>query len=169
MRKTILTLSAAALAVTGGVAYAQKGERADTNGDGVITLAEMQAKSAERFARMDAAIQAAETMPPDITRSGAGDFLTDMLAEDQEDGVTRIVMHSVVWQYIPAHERDRINTLMETSGAAATDEAPLAWVSLEANRDTHRHELSVRYWPGGEEWTKLGTAHPHGEWVEWDL
>ncbi|WP_128892183.1 DUF2332 domain-containing protein [Erythrobacter sp. HKB08] len=122
-----------------------------------------------RFARMDAAIEAAETMPPDITRSGAGDFLTDVLAEDQEDGVTRIVMHSVVWQYIPAHERDRINTLMETSGAAATDEAPLAWVSLEANRDTHRHELSVRYWPGGEEWTKLGTAHPHGEWVEWGL
>ncbi|MDG5751826.1 hypothetical protein P8R33_11965 [Qipengyuania sp. XHP0211] len=53
MRKTILSLSAAALALTGGVAFAQKGERADANGDGVITLAEMQARSAERFARMD--------------------------------------------------------------------------------------------------------------------
>lgn len=121
-----------------------------------------------RFARMDAAIEAAQTMAPEIVRSGAGDFLSDALAEPQEDGVTRMVMHSVVWQYIPAHERDRINTLMETSGAAATDDAPLAWVSLEANRDTHRHELSVRYWPGGEAWVKLGTAHPHGQWVEWE-
>lgn len=121
-----------------------------------------------RFARMDAAIAAAETMPPDIERMGAADFLAEVLAEDQQPGTTRMVMHSVVWQYIPAHERGRIKTLMETAGAAATDETPLAWVSLEANRDTHRHELSVRYWPDGEEWQKLGTAHPHGNWVEWE-
>ncbi|MEZ5693987.1 MAG: DUF2332 family protein, partial [Altererythrobacter sp.] len=36
------------------------------------------------------------------------------------------------------------------------------------NRKTFRHELKVRYWPGGEESTLLGCAHPHGEWVEWN-
>lgn len=65
MRKLAFSLSAAALALTlglggAGAALAQHhgGERgpagADTNGDGVISLAETKAKAAERFARMDA-------------------------------------------------------------------------------------------------------------------
>ena len=57
MKKTILALSAAALALTGTTAIAQyrgAGHNADTNGDGTVTLAEMQSQSAERFARMDA-------------------------------------------------------------------------------------------------------------------
>lgn len=57
MRKTYLGISVAALALTGAtVALAQHGERhnPDTNGDGTITLAEMQAHGAEMFARMDA-------------------------------------------------------------------------------------------------------------------
>ena len=76
-------------------------------------------------------------------------------------------MHSVMWQYVGAVERERITGLVEEAGALASMDAPLAWVSLEANRDTHRHELMVRYWPGGAEWAHLGTAHPHGAWVEW--
>ena len=56
MNKTFLTLSAAVLALTGTAAIAQHrgGENLDTDGDGRITLAEMQATSAARFARMDA-------------------------------------------------------------------------------------------------------------------
>ena len=56
MNKTFLTLSAAVLALTGTAAIAQHrgGENPDTDGDGRITLAEMQATSAQRFARMDA-------------------------------------------------------------------------------------------------------------------
>ena len=57
MKKTILALSAAALALTGTTAIAQyrgAGHNADANGDGTVTLAEMQSQSAERFARMDA-------------------------------------------------------------------------------------------------------------------
>jgi hypothetical protein len=38
---------------------------------------------------------------------------------------------------------------------------------LETNRETFRHELVVRYWPGGAEPVKLAEAHPHGAWVEW--
>ncbi|WP_369026287.1 hypothetical protein [Qipengyuania sp. RANM35] len=56
MRKTILSLSAAALALTGaGIAYAQRGDRPnpDANGDGVVTLAEMKAHGNELFAKMD--------------------------------------------------------------------------------------------------------------------
>ena len=122
----------------------------------------------ERFARMDAAIAAANTMPPEVARETADVFVERVLAQPAEPGVTRVIMHSVVWQYVPEHQRKSVTEAIEKAGAAATADAPLAWISLEANRDTHRHELSVRYWPGGEDWQWLGVAHPHGSWVEWE-
>ena len=121
----------------------------------------------ERFVRMDAAVEAAQADPPRITRQNAGDFVADVLARDPEPGVTQVIMHSVVWQYIARPERGGITAAIETSGAAAKLDSPLAWVMLEANRDTHRHELTVRWWPGGPEPIRLATAHPHGAWVEW--
>ena len=61
MRKLTLMAAAGALAIGGAsVALAQKGdrgggmERADANGDGVITLEEAKVQGAERFAKMDA-------------------------------------------------------------------------------------------------------------------
>jgi hypothetical protein len=121
----------------------------------------------ERFARLDAAIAEARRAPPTIARSNAGAFVARVLAQEPAAGVTRVIAHSVVWQYIAADERQAITRAIEAAGAQATLEAPLAWVMLEANRDTHRHELRVRWWPGGPRWRHLGTAHPHGSWVEW--
>lgn len=122
----------------------------------------------ERFARMDAAIEIASRFPPEIEQCRAGDFIIRMLAKPSQPGVTRMIAHSVVWQYIPAEERRAITAAIEAAGARATAHSPLAWVRLEANRDTHRHELSLRWWPGGGEGVRhLATAHPHGSWVEW--
>lgn len=121
----------------------------------------------ERFARMDAAIAAAHADAPRITKCNAGDFVTDVLARPSQSGVTRVIMHSVVWQYIPAEERAAITEAIEAAGTSTTEDRPLAWVKLEANRDTHRHELTVRWWPDGPETARLATAHPHGSWVEW--
>jgi hypothetical protein len=121
----------------------------------------------ERFARMDAAVAAANTFAPEVERMRAVDFLRDRLARPQQEGTTRVLMHSVVWQYIPRDEQDRIVELMEAAGDRAREGTPLAWVSLEANRDTHRHELTVSYWPRGEMRRRLATAHPHGSWIEW--
>lgn len=122
----------------------------------------------ERFARMDAAVAAAKQAPPSIRKANAGAFVAEVLERSPQPGVTRMIMHSVVWQYIAAEERKAITAAIETAGAAATVETPLAWVMLEANRDTHRHELTVRWWPGAAEAVKLATAHPHGSWVEWE-
>lgn len=122
----------------------------------------------ERFARMDAAVEAAHRFPPEIAKASAGDFVAQVLARQPRRGVTRMIMHSVVWQYIPEAEREAITAAIEEAGAAATMDSPLVWVMLEANRDTHRHELTVRWWPGGVEAVKLATAHPHGSWVKWN-
>ncbi|MEM1195150.1 MAG: DUF2332 domain-containing protein [Pseudomonadota bacterium] len=120
-----------------------------------------------RFERMEQAIQMAHQHPPHLERKRAGQFVKEALAEKPAAGVTRVITHSVVWQYISADERKTITSAIEDAGAKAEDDAPLAWVSLEANRDTHRHELRVRYWPGGDGERLLATAHPHGAWVEW--
>ena len=76
-------------------------------------------------------------------------------------------LHSIVWQYLGAERQAAVTSAMATAGANATPERPLAWIAVEANRQTFRHELTVRYWPGGGEPQLLAAAHAHGAWVEW--
>ncbi|MXO64194.1 DUF2332 family protein [Altererythrobacter endophyticus] len=125
------------------------------------------ADAQERMARIDAAISLASTNPPDLVQQDAGDFVEEMLAAPQEPGVIRVLYHSVMWQYLPQATRERISRMMEAAAAQATAEKPLAWIRLETNRATFRHELSLRYWPGHANWVMLGEAHPHGAWVNW--
>ncbi|MEE4155137.1 MAG: DUF2332 domain-containing protein [Erythrobacter sp.] len=122
----------------------------------------------ERFERLEAAIEVAKAHPPEIARESAEKFVERVLGEAPVSGTTRIIMNSVVWQYVPADQRARITCAIETAGAQASRQTSLAWISLEANRDTHRHELTVRHWPGGrKQAVQLAVAHPHGAWIEW--
>lgn len=123
-----------------------------------------------RMARIDAAIQLASENPPEVLRQDAASFVENMLAQPQERGTTRAMFHSIMWQYMPAEAQDIITERFETAGAAATRDRPLAWVALETDPATFRHELKVRYWNGDDahgETQLLSFAHPHGAWVEW--
>ena len=122
----------------------------------------------DRIGRIEAAIALAGEQRPDLVKQDAGDFVREILVHPQEQGVTRVLYHSVMWQYLPRETRDAITAAMEAAGGEATPERPLAWVKLETNRSTFAHELMIKYWPGGsEDWTLLSQAHPHGAWVEW--
>ena len=121
----------------------------------------------QRFTRMEAAIRFASEQSPNIARTTAAHYVDRVLAAPAVSGTMRVVMHSVVWQYLDTDEKARIASAIERAGARASSDTPLAWISLEANRDSHRHELSLRYWPGGGEARTLGEAHPHGAWVRW--
>ena len=125
------------------------------------------AEAAERMARIDTAIAMAQRAAPELERMDAVDAVRDMLARPQEAGVTRVLFHTIVWQYLPEASQNAITAMMEDAGHAASAERPLAWVSLETNRATFAHELRVRYWPGGDQAVHLANAHPHGAWVEW--
>ncbi|WP_305096620.1 DUF2332 domain-containing protein [Croceibacterium aestuarii] len=125
------------------------------------------ADATERMTRLDTAIAMARQAAPDLVRQDAADFVREMLARPQQDGVTRVLFHTVMWQYLPDTSKQAISEMMETAGAEADSNRPLAWLSLETNRATFAHELRVRYWPGGEEAVHLTSAHPHGAWVEW--
>lgn len=120
-----------------------------------------------RFERMEAAIVEARLAAPDLVRMNAADFVEQELAKPQAAGTTRMLMHSIVWQYVPADQQERVTAAMERAGAAATPERPLAWVALEANRVLHIHEMVVRYWPGSEAGEVVTRAHPHGAWIGW--
>jgi hypothetical protein len=120
-----------------------------------------------RMERIEAAARLAAEKPPLLERKDAGDFVEERLEMPQEAGVTRVLYHSVMWQYLPETTRRSITAAMEQAGVHATAARPLAWVRLETNRETFKHELSIRYWPGGEEPVILSEAHPHGAWIEW--
>jgi len=123
--------------------------------------------AAIRLDRLDAAVVLARARPPRVDKCDAGDWIAARLSAPQHADTTRVVFHSIVWQYLPEATRAAITAQIEATGADATRSRRLAWVRLETDRTTFRHELSVRFWPGGDDKVVLGTAHAHGAWVEW--
>ena len=120
-----------------------------------------------RMARIDTAIALAQRMPPNIEPMDAADWTARELSREQDSGTTRVLAHSIMWQYLPTEAQRRIETLITQAGERADTARPLAHISLETNRETFAHELRVRFWPGGGQWVHLANAHPHGAWVEW--
>jgi hypothetical protein len=122
------------------------------------------AEVTERLARIDAAIALAGEQPPHLVQMDAGEWADQRLAAPLGADTTRVFYHSIVWQYLQPETRTRITRAITGAGEEGQR---LAWIMLETNRETFRHELTVRYWPGGGEPVLLGEAHAHGAWVAW--
>lgn len=129
-------------------------------------MAYIWADAPERTARVEAAIRMIGERPVDMVQGDAADWIEARLAEPQAVGTTRVLMHSIVWQYLPPETQARISKAMEAAGAAATAERPLAWVRMEPDAARKNIELHVGAWPGLGD-TRLAGAHPHGAWIEW--
>lgn len=119
-----------------------------------------------RQARLETAIAMLRAAPVRLERGPAADWLAAQLAEPQPAGVTRVLLHSVVWQYLRPDAQVRIAEMMEAAGAAATPARPLGWVMMEPNRDLAMQEVRVRGWPGETPMELVARAHAHGTWVE---
>ena len=127
-------------------------------------------EATQRMGRIEAAIALAGEQKPNVIAMDAAEFVRQELAKPQAEGMTRAMFHSIMWQYMPAESQQAIVTAMEEAGAKATADRPLAWLALETDPATFRHELKVRYWRGDSsdgETHLLSFAHPHGAWVEW--
>jgi hypothetical protein len=123
------------------------------------------AETPMRLERLKRAIAMIRARGVDLERADAADWVEARLAEPQAEGVTRVLMHSVVWQYVPDTSTARIRAAMEAAGAEASAERPLAWVAMEPDRALGEQVVSVRCWPDGGPRVVVATAHAHAAWV----
>ncbi len=119
-----------------------------------------------RQTRLAAAIGMVRDRPVRLVQADAADWVEARLAEPQAAGVTRVLMHSVVWQYLPEATAERVRQAMFAAAARATAARPLAWVAMEPDRSLAEQVVSVRGWPGHAEWEVVATAHAHAAWVK---
>ena len=120
---------------------------------------------AQRIARITAAIAIARDDPPDLSAADAADWVEAQILVEPEQGVTRVLFHSIAYQYFPDAVKQRILAQMEQAGALASAQAPLAWLAFEQNSDDGPR-LTVRLWPGGE-MQELATAGAHVHAILW--
>lgn len=121
----------------------------------------------DRLARLEAAIATARAHPPAVEAGDAADWIERKLAEPQSAGTARMVMHSVFWQYMPAHAQVRTEAAILKAGGLATEDRPLGWLSFEPDPPAiSPMQLRLRLWPSGEE-LHLAACHPHGASISW--
>ena len=122
-----------------------------------------------RVERLNAALDLAAADPPELAAGDAADWLERTLSIEPEPGLCRVVMHTIAFQYFPPEGQARIRAQMDKVGARATAEAPLAWLTFEAEDDGYQRTpvLRLRTWPGSGEAVALAKGHPHGAWYEW--
>ncbi len=118
----------------------------------------------ERLERLRTAIAVARRHGTQIDRARALHWLEARLP-NRAVGLAHVVFHSTVWWYLPEAERDAVTRLMETVGAEATEDLPLAWLRMEGH-DLDWAQLRLQLWPSGED-LLLGRSRYHGQAVEW--
>lgn len=137
-------------------------------------LAYVWADQPERLRRMQAALAhvariAAQIGPlpsPLVARAEAADWVAVQLARPPAPGTARVLMHSILWQYLSLGSAERISRDLAAAGRRATRASPLAWLRMERDGDPNGAALALSLWPGGEK-RVLARADFHGRWADW--
>jgi hypothetical protein len=117
----------------------------------------------DRFGSLRAALELAPATPVPIDRAAAVEWVENVLAQPRP-GVATVVFHSVVLPYLGEEGVTRLRRAIEQAGARAGDDAPLAWLSMEAGEV--QADVRLTTWPGAEERT-VARATFHGPPVTW--
>jgi hypothetical protein len=115
-----------------------------------------------RWELMRGALDVAARVPAAIDRASAADWLEARLAEPAGGAVT-VVFHSVVMQYLPEAERERVEALVRAAGEGG---AALAWLRMEPDT-AERAGVWLDLWPEGRH-ARIARAGYHGRPVEWE-
>lgn len=122
---------------------------------------------AERLARLRSALACVQPwMQAEavvVQAQGAAEFVAEQLAVPRPGRCT-VLLHSIVWQYLPADAQAEVRRRLAEAAALATPQAPLAWLRLEPPAADQPVQLRCTLWPGGED-RLLAQAHPHGAWL----
>ena len=96
--------------------------------------------------------------------SAAGFVARELAVRPADTGT--VLMHSVVWQYLPAAEQAAVTASVLAAGARATAAAPLAWLRFEPPVPDQGVELRCRLWPDDRDHL-LARCHPHAARIDW--
>lgn len=120
---------------------------------------------AERLSRAQTAIGLAQKEAVTLDQADAASWVEEQISLQPTVGVTRVLFHSIAWQYFSANHQARITRRMEQAGSAASADAPLAWLSFE-QKPGDAPQLSLRVWPAGQAQV-LATADAHVRKIIW--
>jgi len=120
----------------------------------------------ERGERLGHALALARQYPPRIAAGNAAEWLATQLREPQAERRHRVVLHSMVLQYVDAGDRAAIEAALARAGQAASDSRPLACIGFEWDARRERVELRLRSWPDGRDHI-LAHCHPYGASITW--
>ena len=124
----------------------------------------------DRRARLDGALAVAAEVPAPVDRADAAAWTDACLAEPRP-GVATVVVHSIVAQYLSPRTRRDLQRAVTRAGAAATPEAPVAWLRMEPS-SVQEAEVRLTCWPDdrarGPEGRVLAHSAFHGPPVRWE-
>ncbi|SNB72072.1 hypothetical protein SAMN07250955_10929 [Arboricoccus pini] len=125
------------------------------------------ADQCQRLERLSLALGIAQADPPSITKADAGHWAMSQFSAAPKSGVTRVLMHSITWQYFPPQTVTLLEAAIARAAAAAGPDSHFAWIRYEADAALHgRPSLRLKLWPdGGDE--LLAEAAAHGTPVKW--
>jgi hypothetical protein len=128
-------------------------------------LSAVWADQVERVERTRGAFAEAASVPVEVERGSAIPWLPRQLERPME-GVATVIFHSIVLQYLADQERSDFLETIEAAGARATNEAPLAHLTLEPDPGMSAFPVRLRTWPNGDE-VILAQSGPHGADIVW--
>jgi hypothetical protein len=114
------------------------------------------------------ALAAAEGRKPE--RLDAASWVEREFAKPQEPGTCRLLLHTIVWQYLPEESQARITAVLEAAAIAATRDRPVAHLGVEPDAlspDADKGAgMRLTIWPSGDVY-ELGRGDFHGRWANW--
>lgn len=124
------------------------------------------ADQTHRLQRTEAALALAAQEHRRIDRADAVEWLARHLSRPPMPNVTRVLLHTIVWPYIPAASKAQIESMLARAASAATRESPLVRLSIEPDATPGSARIEMTFWPNGTSVT-LGRGDFHGRWAEW--
>lgn len=140
-----------------------------TTDDGRLTLTSyVWPDMTARHTRLAGAIELARQHPVRVERTEAASYAERL---ELRDWHLTVLWHSVMWQYVPREQQERVTARLVELGATATDRTPLVHLFAEPTRrtpqDRHRFWVVAETWPGGRR-EFVAQMAPHGLPVTWE-
>lgn len=129
-------------------------------------LAYIWADQPYRLERTSAALKHGAAKGRTVAAVDAGEWVEAGLARLPRPGVCRMLVHTIVWQYMPTATQARIEAALARAIAAATADTPIARFAFEPDNEGNDGRMTLTVWPGGDP-VILGRGHFHGRYARW--